>query len=290
MSELKALEVSIDEDLRSLSVYLWRNGVAHRIVEAAGLQVLWVQHEQHVDAVRNLYARVQRGESLPTLPPPLTIAPRRSPGLAPWRTPVTLVLIALSLIGFVIGTFDTRLLPWLTFFQYDQLGPFVFFNAMKGEYWRLLTPIFLHFSLMHIVFNMLWLWDLGRRVESVQGRWRLLLIVVMIGVGSNITQAAFSGQEIFGGMSGVDYGLLGYCWLWGWLRKDPVLYVPKPVMIAMLAMMVLSMTGVTEVIGLGAVANAAHVGGLLMGLLLGAYEIFVLRAQRSRIKHDRFSG
>jgi GlpG protein len=113
----------------------------------------------------------------------------------------------------------------------------------------------------------------------VQGRWRLLLIVILIGVGSNITQAAFSGREIFGGMSGVDYGLLGYCWLWGWLRKDPVLYVQKPVMIAMLAMMVLSMTGFTEALGIGAVANAAHVGGLLMGLLLAAYVILVLRAE-----------
>jgi len=280
MSEIKALEVSIEQDLRPLSVYLWRSGVPHRIVEEAGQQVIWVQREPQAEGVRALYARMQRGEALPALAAPLVVAKPRSVDFAPWHTPVTSVLVVLSLIGFFIGTIDKALLPWFTFFEFDQLGGYVFFNTVKGEYWRLLTPIFLHFGWPHIVFNMLWLWDLGRRVELVQGRWRLLLIVVLIGAGSNITQAAFAGQNIFGGMSGVDYGLLGYCWLWGWLRKDPILHVPKPVMIAMLVMMFLSMTGITEVMGIGAVANAAHVGGLLMGLLLGAYVILVLRSER----------
>jgi rhomboid protease GlpG len=280
MPEIKALEVAIEQDLRPLSVYLWRSGMPHRIVEEAGMQVVWVEREQQADKVRALYARQQRGEALPSLAAPIIIAKPRGADFAPWRTPVTTVLILLSLIGFFIGSIDTALLPWFTFFEFDQLGGYVFFNAVKGEYWRLLTPIFLHFSPLHIVFNMLWLWDLGRRVELVQGRWRLLLIVVLIGAGSNIAQAVFAGQNIFGGMSGVDYGLLAYCWLWGWLRKDPVLHVAKPVMIAMLAMLLLSMTGITEVMGIGAVANAAHVGGLIMGLLLGIYVILVLRSER----------
>jgi GlpG protein len=280
MPEIKALEVSIEQDLRPLSVYLWRSGLPHRIVEEAGMQVVWVEREQQADTVRALYARLQSGAALPPLTAPLTLAKSPAVDFAPWHTPVTTVLILLSLIGFFIGSIDKTLLPWFTFFEFDQLGGYIFFNAANGEYWRLLTPIFLHFNPLHIVFNMLWLWDLGRRVELVQGRWRLLLIVVLIGAGSNIAQAVFAGPNIFGGMSGVDYGLLGYCWLWGWLRKDPVLHVPKPVMIAMLAMMFLSMTGITEIMGIGAVANAAHAGGLIMGLLLGVYVILVLRSER----------
>lgn len=279
MTEIKTLEVAIERDLRPLSVYLWRSGVPHRIVEEAGQQVLWVDSEQHAAAVRALYARLERGEPLPAIamPPPIARPQAANQTLA--STPVTLALIALSLIGFYIGTLDSRLESWLTFFEFDQLGGFIFFKVTTGEYWRLLTPIFLHFSLMHIVFNMLWLWDLGRRVEQRQGPWQLLLIVVLIGAGSNIAQAAFAGPNIFGGMSGVDYGLLGYCWLWGWLRNDRVLYVPKPVMIAMIALMLLSMTGITEFMGGPSVANAAHVGGLVMGLLLGAYVMLVSRTK-----------
>ncbi len=280
MPEIKSLEVAIEQDLRPLSVYLWRSGVPHRIVEEAGRQVVWVNSEQNAARVRELYARVERGEALPPVAATVPgVAPRvRKLMLA--RTPVTLVLIALSIIGFYIGAIDPRLEAWLTFFDFNTLGRFVFFRIPQGEYWRLLTPIFLHFSLMHIVFNMVWLWDLGRRVELRQGPWQLLLIVVLIGVGSNLTQAVFAGPNIFGGMSGVDYGLLGYCWLWGWLRKDPVLYVPKAVMIAMVAIMLLSMTGISEFMGGPAVANAAHVGGLVMGLLLGGYVMLMTRKGR----------
>jgi GlpG protein len=280
MPKIKSLEVAIEQDLRPLSVYLWRNGVPHRINEEAGRQVVWVDTEQHAAEVRALHARIERGEALPQLAP-------AAPGVAPRvrrlmlaRTPVTLVLIALSLVGFYIGAIDSRLEAWLTFFEFDQVGRFLFFSVAEGEYWRLLTPIFLHFSVVHIVFNMLWLWDLGRRVELRQGSWQLLLIVVLIGVGSNVTQAVFAGPNIFGGMSGVDYGLLGYCWLWGWLRKDPVLYVPRSVMIAMVAIMLLSMTGIVEFMGGPSVANAAHVGGLAMGLLLGAYVMLLTRTGR----------
>lgn len=277
MPEIKSLEVSIEQDLRRLSVHLWRSGVPHRIVEEAGQQVVLVGDERHVPIVRDLYGRIERGEQLPpiVLVPRATRPERTAMPLA--LTPVTLVLIALSLVGFYIGTIDSRLESWFTFFEFDQLGRFVFFKVTTGEYWRLLTPIFLHFSLLHIVFNMLWLWDLGRRVELRQGPWQLLLVVVLIGVGSNIAQAAFAGPQIFGGMSGVDYGLLGYCWLWGWLRRDRVLYVPKTVMIAMIGMMLLSMTGIIEFVGGPSVANAAHVGGFVMGLLLGGYVMLFTR-------------
>jgi GlpG protein len=283
MPEIKSLEVAIEQDLRPLSVYLWRSGVPHRINEEAGLQVVWVDGEENAARVRELYARLKRGEALPAparhgFVVAAQTARVRSVPLA--RTPVTLTLIVLSVIGFYIGAIDSRLEALLTFFEFDQVGSFVFFKLSAGEYWRLVTPIFLHFSPLHIVFNMLWLWDLGRRVELRQGPWQLLLIVLLIGAGSNIAQAAFAGPNIFGGMSGVDYGLLAYCWLWGVLRKDPVLHVPKAVMIAMVAIMLLSMTGISEFMGGPAVANAAHVGGLLMGLLVGGYVMLVTRTGR----------
>lgn len=278
MPELKALETALDEDLRPLSLYLWQHGLPHRIAEQAGRQILWVQEPQHAEAVRELHQRMLRGETLPEAPP-LRPAPRRMESIAPWRIPVTLIFVVLSIAGFLVATLDdeSRYLPWFTFFEYQRLGEVMIFSLPSREYWRLITPIFLHFTLLHIVFNMLWFWDLGRRIELVQGSVSLLIIVLLIGMGSNLAQAMFAQIGVFGGMSGVIYGLLGYSWSWSWLRKDPALTVPTPIVIMMLVWLVVCMVGFTEMIGMGSVANAAHVGGLVMGLFLGGAAALVAR-------------
>ena len=273
MAELKALEVSSGEDLSSFSRYLWSIGLPHRIIAANDRQLVLVQHPEQIDVIRDLFARQRRGETLPEQPE-LPAIPKSV--LLGWRhVPMTLFLIALSICGFVIAAFTTPLLSWFTYFPYQQHGSELVFSAINGQYWRLLTPIFLHFNLLHIVFNMLWLWELGRRIELAQGSWRLLIIVLIMGIGSNVAQAMFASAAIFGGMSGVDYGLLAYCWLWGWRRPDSILHVPTPVLIAMVVLMLLSMTGFAVLMGAGAVANAAHIGGLLMGFVVGAIALAV---------------
>jgi len=273
MAELKALEVSSSEDLSSFSRYLWSIGLPHRIIAANDRQLVLVQHPEQIDVIRDLFARQRRGETLPEQPE-LPAIPKSV--LLGWRhVPMTLFLIALSVCGFVIAAFTTPLLSWFTYFPYQQHGSELVFSAINGQYWRFLTPIFLHFNLLHIVFNMLWLWELGRRIELAQGSWRLLIIVLIMGIGSNVAQAMFASAAIFGGMSGVDYGLLAYCWLWGWRRPDSILHVPTPVLIAMVVLMLLSMTGFTVLMGAGAVANAAHIGGLLMGFVVGAIALAV---------------
>lgn len=271
MIDCKALEVSIDEDLRELSHYLWASGLPHRITEQSGKQIVWVGEPTQIDPLRELYARWRRGETLPPVQRKarhvFTVARRFDPR----RSLLTCLLIALSVFGYLIAEFDTelKLLPWLTFFEFRTDGAQISFSLPLREYWRLLTPLFLHFSLLHIVFNMLWLWDLGARIERVQGTWRLCGLVLVIGAGSNIAQAVFAEVGIFGGMSGVIYGLLGYSWAWGGLRRDPALHVPTPVVVVMVAWLLVCIVGFTELMGLGSIANAAHVGGLVLGLILG---------------------
>lgn len=280
MINCKALEVSLDEDLRELSRYLWALGLPHRITEQSGRQIVWVGDAAQIDPLRELYARWRRGEPLPPLEGNrrLVFAARRR--FEPWRAPLTCVLVALSIVGFFIGMFDheLRYMPWLTFFEFATQGNDLEFKLPVREYWRLITPIFLHFSLLHIAFNMLWLWDLGGRIERVQGTWRLLGIVLLIGAGSNIAQAVFAGKSIFGGMSGVIYGLLSYSWAWGALRRDPALHVPTPVVVVMVAWLLICMVGFTELLGVGGVANAAHMGGLVLGLVLGVGAALLARS------------
>jgi len=127
----------------------------------------------------------------------------------------------------------------------------------------LVTPIFLHFGIIHIFFNMLWLRDLGSMIEARQGSWWLLLLVIVFGVFSNLAQYLSYGGE-FGGMSGVVYGLFGYVWIRGKLDPTSGLFLHQNIVVMMLVWLVVCMFGV-----FGAVANAAHAGGLLIGMAWG---------------------
>ncbi|NVK22041.1 MAG: rhomboid family intramembrane serine protease [Kangiellaceae bacterium] len=146
----------------------------------------------------------------------------------------------------------------------------------QGQLHRLITPIFLHFMIaglpIHLLFNMMWLWDLGGSLEKAKGPWYLLVIVLIVGVLSNVGQyfSDYMMQGIigtfhtFGGMSGVVYGLLGFLFM---RRKfDPFfpVRIHDGIMKFMLIWLVLGFTGI-----LGNIANAAHLFGLIVGGVIG---------------------
>ena len=135
-----------------------------------------------------------------------------------------------------------------------------------GQVWRLVTPIFLHFSLMHILFNMMALVDLGGLIEMRKGTLRLAGLVLGSAIVSNLAQYASGGwvNPAFGGMSGVIYALFGYVWMKG--RHEPAggLYLSQRTATYMLFWLVFCMTG-----AVGNIANAAHVAGLAFGVVVG---------------------
>ena len=171
-------------------------------------------------------------------------------------------VVALIILGCIIGAAITEFSPSLT-------RELFFVDPDKGQYTRLLSPIFLHFGLLHLVFNCLWLTVLGARIESQQGSIHLLVLVLITGICSNMAQFYWSGSIYFGGLSGVIYALLGYIWIKH--KIAPYHYAPLPsgLMGFMVGWLLLCMTGILEVaVGIG-VANAAHLGGLIVGLLIG---------------------
>ena len=146
----------------------------------------------------------------------------------------------------------------------------VFFGQFGQQYWRLITPAFLHFGWLHIVFNCLWLWELGSRVARQMGAVNMVGLFLVIALASNTVQYLFGGPGIFGGMSGVVYGLLGFAWVGATLQPRWAFKPAPAIMLFMVGWLVVCLVGVVEVLGFGAVANAAHVGGLLTGAALGA--------------------
>jgi len=134
-------------------------------------------------------------------------------------------------------------------------------DVMNGQLWRLVTPIFIHFGIMHLVFNLIWVWDLGRLIENKKGAGFYLTFVLSVGILSNLAQYFFTHSPYFGGMSGALYGMFGFIWIRG--RYDPTFAddLRKDTVIMMLAWFVLCWTGL-----LGPIANWAHTTGLLVGV------------------------
>ncbi|MDA9014492.1 rhomboid family intramembrane serine protease [Porticoccaceae bacterium] len=190
--------------------------------------------------------------------------------MASWRIGIKRnPMVALLLLGSLIGAVIVEISPSLT-------NGLFFAHPNQAEYLRMISPIFLHFGLLHLVFNCLWLGLLGSRIETQQGAIHLLFIVLISGVASNMAQYYWSGTVYFGGMSGVIYALLGYLWVKNKIAPQHYAPLPSGLMGFMVGWLVLCMTGVLEVaLGIG-VANAAHLSGLVAGLFIGL--VFALKA------------
>lgn len=275
-----ALQVEVAENLLPLSALLHQRGVRHRIYEESGHQRVMVAQPEHVDEVRALYRAWREGEVTITLKrkgKDSQISLLDSAGLREF--PVTLVLLLLSIAGYFLVYWPPLhgVATWLTFTPFSQMPAAGLPADMQGQYWRWVTPVFLHFSWLHIVFNALWLWELGRKVERVMGRFNMFMLFLAIAVVSNTCQYLFGGAGTFGGMSGVVYGLLGFAWVAPLLQPRWLIQPSAPIMWFMVGWLVLGLLGVVESVGLGSIANAAHVGGLVSGLCLGAIFGFLSR-------------
>ena len=176
--------------------------------------------------------------------------------------PLTLSLIGVSVVVYLAillspTSFDSR---WLNISN----GGMEFLPEVRaGQVWRLITPIFIHYGPLHLLFNMLWLSDLGAMIEKRQGTLKLALLVVVLAIVSNLGQYWKDGP-IFGGMSGVVYGLFGYVWLRGHCEPASGLSVSPSTVWMMLIWYFLCLFGVIPF-----VANAAHTFGLVLGVLWG---------------------
>ena len=82
-------------------------------------------------------------------------------------------------------------------------------RTLSGDWWRLLTYMFLHGGIMHIAFNMWCLWDLGALCESLYGRWTFAAIYLITGVSAGLASVAWNPGVLSVGASGAIFGLAG---------------------------------------------------------------------------------
>ena len=148
--------------------------------------------------------------------------------------------------------------------------------TLSGDWWRLLTYMFLHGGMFHIFFNMWCLWDLGAMCESLYGRWTYGAIYLITGIAAGLASVGWNPGVLSVGASGAIFGLAGALAASFYLGE---LSVPREALRCVLRSLAFFI-GFNVLFGfgwniffgesMGGIDNAAHVGGLISGAILGA--------------------
>ena len=193
---------------------------------------------------------------------------------APWLRPqsssmlVTQVILGINVAVFVVMTLRgaSPVLPSVDDLRFwgANYGPY----TIGGQWWRLLTCVFVHIGIMHIALNMWCLWGLGRLAEAVYDRWTFGAVYIIAGLSASVASLLWNPVGTSAGASGAIFGIAGALISAFYLGEFSL---PKTVVSGLLTS-VLKFAGYNLVIGafLGHTDNAAHVGGLVSGLILGA--------------------
>lgn len=277
MSAVAAMRLPEQVDLSGFISLLQRLQVPHRVAEEAGEQVLWVPGEQLAEQVRELYGRYPQGDAEVLLEPSPASAEAAPSFVQQLKSsPLTTIMLALTFVVFAVtGTGENyTTIRWFSFVDFRIQDGYIHLTYLNEtlashQWWRLLTPMLIHFGWLHLAMNSLWYWELGRRIEARQGAVMLVGLTLLFSLAANFAQYLHAGPSLFGGLSGVLYGLLGHCWIFQRLAPTPAYRLPPGVLVMMLAWLLICMTGIFELLQFGAIANAAHVGGLLAGCLTG---------------------
>ena len=163
--------------------------------------------------------------------------------------PLTFTILKISNQGFVsVSTFEQ------TYF-------------LENQWWRLISPMFIHFSFAHLAFNCLWIYILGEKIERIDNSITFLMLIIFSSICSNYLQFLWTGSSLFGGLSGVIYGLIGYCMILEMDTNYDRYKLPSGLYLFMIVWLILGFLGILELFGFGSVANFAHLGGLVSGIL-----------------------
>lgn len=173
------------------------------------------------------------------------------------RPLVTYTLIGLNVIVYLAMTFLGGSQNTLLLVAFGaKVNPLI----IQGQWWRLLSPMFIHIGLEHLVLNIVTLYFIGLQIEALFGKWRFLTIYLVSGLGGNIASFAFS-PSISAGASTAIFGLFGaFLMLGESFREEPYIRATaKQFLILVILNLGLGFTGIDI---------AGHLGGLLAGFLM----------------------
>ncbi|WNO11074.1 rhomboid family intramembrane serine protease [Teredinibacter sp. KSP-S5-2] len=258
----------LDANLSDIDALLTQHNIPHRFTEEQGEQLLWITDPNTIPLINQiLQGEVQAASS--------DIIGRSGQGASSnffanflttlFHSPICILTVLLGWAGFIILNFVSS--EWvakhLLFVHSAEVTHF-------HHYWKLITPAFVHFSWMHVIFNTLWIWEFGSKIEAHIGKFKSLVLFLLIALTSNLIQY-FSMKEpgYFGGLSGVVYGYMGFVWYMAKFHQVAFYrMIPQGIFMFMFVWLVLGFSGLIDLFIPGSVANWAHLGGLVGGVAL----------------------
>lgn len=142
-------------------------------------------------------------------------------------------------------------------------------NAINvGQWWRLLTPMVLHGSLTHLLFNSWALYVLGTQAEQVYGMARFAAVYVLAGLAGSIASYAFNPESLSVGASGAIFGLLGALAAYSYTSRSLIGWEASKMQLGQMATLALINLAFGFIPGSN-IDNSAHIGGLVVGGIVG---------------------
>ncbi|WGK81556.1 rhomboid family intramembrane serine protease GlpG [Vibrio aestuarianus] len=246
--------------------------------EGSGQFVLWLLDDQYqVETEAELTQFLQNPNNKKYQAASWDVAETRNNHFQ-YRSPSMLAMVKAKAGPLTLGVMSVC----LVIFTLQQLGlanevfSALHFPAVTGQQWQIwrwFSHALLHFSVLHIVFNLLWWWQLGGDIEKKLGSFKLGQLFLLSAALSGAAQYWVEGAN-FGGLSGVVYALVGYLWMLDWRAPNVGLQMPKPLIGFMLVWLVLGF-----IQPFMAIANSAHLAGLVAGVALGLNDASRYRAR-----------
>lgn len=170
----------------------------------------------------------------------------------PKKPIITYALIIINVLIYVFSLFNDSLL--------QNFAVNRFYIVEMGQYYRLITGIFLHGSFLHLIFNMYALYIIGMQLESFLGKWKYLIVYLLSGLAGSMLSVFFSNNFSVGA-SGAIFGLLGALLYFGYHYR---VYLDSVVKSQIIPLILINLVIGFTVSGID---NWAHIGGLVGGLL-----------------------
>ncbi len=288
------------EQARGLSDQLEVEGIENEVRSEEGGHAVWIIDEADLEAATELASRYTGEASRGSRAEAERIRAEREAAARPVRIPglsqrgglsrggplgpLTLALIVLCVAVSLLSGLGDRSSPILRALLVVPITPDGYYldRIDWTQPWRLLTPMLIHFGILHLVFNMFWLYRLGGQIESLQGARVFLGIVALTQIPGVLVQFETSGP-LFGGMSGVVYGSFGYAWMQARYTSTGYVVTDQDTMWIM-GWFVVCATGLV-----GHIANVQHALGLVFGLLAGMPAYLAFRRSSARVAFEKGS-
>ncbi len=249
---------------KEIKNHLEKKGFTGQISSTTDDGLIWIEA---APAEREMEAKILYAQYLGLLPK--YDLERPAPRVKMGKTgPLTKFLLYGSILTFLLQLYfqyNFGEMIFENFFLYGTPGEAGLFASLHNfEWWRLFTPIFLHFGILHILFNSLALKDFGTALEFSEGWKYVLTLTIVTALFTNTLQYLLTGP-MFGGMSGVVYAYFGHFLGRQMMKRPSVVKIPRQgIIYVVIWFFATFLPGPIQFM-----ANGAHISGIMLGLLSG---------------------